>query len=144
MYGISIVLLAGILVSGCAAGLSSPEKGRISDPGFVVGKTWQWESTLTPADKVEVPCPERYTFHLKKDGTVQARFDCNKGGGDYAITEGGLSFGPLISTRMACPPGSLDGRFMQDLQRVVSFFVEDGALFLELPMDSGTMKFRRR
>ena len=48
----------------------------------------------------------------------------------------------LISTRMACPPDTLDGPFMRDLQRVSSFFVEDGHLYLELPMDSGTMKFR--
>lgn len=31
---------------------------------------------------------------------------------------------------------------MRDLQRVVSFFVQDGALYLELPYDSGTMRFR--
>jgi hypothetical protein len=32
---------------------------------------------------------------------------------------------------------------MRDLQRVTSFFIEDGVLFLELPYDSGTMQFRR-
>ena len=31
---------------------------------------------------------------------------------------------------------------MRDLQRVTSFFVEDGTLYLELPYDSGTMRFR--
>jgi heat shock protein HslJ len=42
---------------------------------------------------------------------------------------------------MACPPDSLDSAFMRDLQRVVSFFVDSGTLYLELPDDSGTMKF---
>ena len=74
--------------------------------------------------------------------TVSLNTACNRGGGDYRISTGKLSFGPLLSTRMACPEDSLDGPFMRDLQRVVSFFVENGMLYLELPMDSGTMKFR--
>ena len=86
--------------------------------------------------------PERYTILLKADGKVQIRFDCNLGGGDYQISEGRLSFGPLMSTRMACPPDTLDAPFMRDLQRVASFFVEKGNLYLEMPYDSGTMRFR--
>lgn len=79
---------------------------------------------------------------LTADGRAQIRFDCNRGGGEFKISPGKLSFGPLLSTRMACPPGSLDSAFMQDLQRVVSFFVEKGTLFLEMPYESGAMKFR--
>ena len=66
----------------------------------------------------------------------------NNGGGNYQISAGKLSFGPLMSTRMACPPGSLDATYTRDLQRVVSFFVQDGDLYLELPVDSGTMRFQ--
>ncbi len=47
-----------------------------------------------------------------------------------------------MSTRMACAPDSLDTVFMRDLQRVVSFFLRNGRLYLELPYDSGTLKFR--
>jgi hypothetical protein len=36
----------------------------------------------------------------------------------------------------------MDAPFMRDLQQVVSFFVDKDDLFLELPYDSGTMKFR--
>ena len=43
---------------------------------------------------------------------------------------------------MACPEDSLDGPFTRDLQRAVSFFVEKGNLYLELPADSGTMRFQ--
>jgi len=122
--------------------LPSSQAVRSNDPRKVQNKTWLWESTITPADKITVPAPERYTFFLVKHGKVRAKFDCNSGGGEYQISDGRLSFGPLISTRMACPADSLDWRFVQDLQRVVSFFVEDGVLFLELPYDSGTMRFR--
>jgi heat shock protein HslJ len=97
-----------------------PAAERSTDPRLVLNKTWQWMSTITPVEKIDVPNPESYTILLKDEGKIQARFDCNRGGGSYEISEGKLSLGPLISTRMACPEDSLDGPFMRDLQRVVS------------------------
>ena len=126
----------------CAAGPLSGKNTRNTDPQMVFNRNWQWVSTITPVEKIVVPAPERYTILLAEDGRFQAQFDCNRGGGDYKISTGKLSFSPLLSTRMACPPDTLDGSFMRDLQRVASFFMEKGKLYLELPFDSGTMKFR--
>ena len=116
----------------------NPEK----DPQSALGKTWQWVSTLTPVEKITVLDPARYTIRLTEDGKAQIMFDCNRGGGDFKISEGKLSFGPLISTRMACPEGTQDYLLMKDLQRVQAFFLQGEELFLVLPMDSGTMRFR--
>jgi heat shock protein HslJ len=124
-----------------ASGLPD-ENTHSTDPHSVLNRTWQWVSTITPVEKIVVANPERYTIILANNGTLQARFDCNRGGGEFKISPGKLSFGPLMSTRMACPEDSLDGPFIRDLQRVTSFFVQDGLLYLELPYDSGTMKFR--
>lgn len=131
------------IVGACATSGGKPDPAaRSTDPQMVLNQTWQWVSTITPVEKITVPNPERYTILLTDEGKVQARFDCNRGGGNYKISEGKLSFGPLISTRMACPPDSLDNKLMKDLQRVSSFFLQDGNLYLELPLDSGTMRFR--
>jgi len=138
-------LIAAFIGALIAAGAASAETGapvRSTDPQAVMGKTWQWQGTITPVEKITVASPERYTIRLTEDGKAEAQFDCNRGGGAYEISPGKITFGPLISTRMACPPDSLDGPFMRDLARVVSFFVEDGQLYLELPVDSGTMRFR--
>jgi heat shock protein HslJ len=143
MHRILLILVAGWVLAGCAAAVpSGGEHTRRNDPQTILGKTWQWESTITPVERIPVPDPERYTILLKSDGRAKIRFDCNRGGGEFKISTGKLSFGPLLSTRMACPPGSLDSAFTRDLQRVVSFFVDNGRLYLELPYDSGTMKFR--
>ena len=142
MQRILLIFSAGLIVAGCSVGSSPIQHTRSADPRTILNKIWQWESTITPVEKITVPAPERYTIFLQSDGRAQMRFDCNRGSGAYKISEGKLSFGPLISTRMACPPDSLDGAFMRDVQRVVSFFVDNGALYLELPYDSGTMKFR--
>jgi heat shock protein HslJ len=132
-----------LAIAGCAAQGSAGSAARSRDPQLVLDKSWQWQETITPVVKIAVPNPQRYTILLGSDGKLQARFDCNSGGGSYKISEGKLSFGPLLSTRMACPPDSLDVPYMRDLQRVASFFVQDGDLYLELPADSGTMRFRR-
>jgi len=139
---LSMVLLGMVIVGFAATGALPDENKSSTDPQSVLNKTWQWMATITPVEKIEVPNPERYTIILKDEGKLQARFDCNRGGGEVKISPGKLSFGPLMSTRMACPPDTLDGPFMRDLQRVASFFVQDGLLYLELPYDSGTMKFR--
>ena len=142
MQRLTTMIILGLALVGCAAGISSDPPERSSDPQMVIGRTWQWKSTITPVKKIGVLEPERYTILLMTDGRVQATFDCNRGGGSYTIAEGKISFGPMISTRMACPPDSLDASFMRDLQRATSFFAQDGELFLELPYDSGTMRFR--
>jgi heat shock protein HslJ len=136
-------LLVGLVLVGCAAGMSGEQPARSKDPQMVIGKSWQWVSTVTPVEKITAAAPARYTILLLEDGNIRARFDCNKGGGKYTLSEGRLSFGPLMSTRMACPPDTQDAPFMRDLQRVSSFFVENGELVLELTMDSGTMRFRQ-
>jgi heat shock protein HslJ len=130
------------VAAACATPAPTAPTGRGTDPQAVVGQTWQWEATITPVEKISVPNPENYTIRLTEAGKVEARFDCNRGGGTYEISRGSVQFGPLRSTRMVCAPESLDGLFVRDLGRVTTFFVEDGTLYLELAPDAGTMRFR--
>lgn len=136
-----ILIISGVFLIGCATISSNTQSEQNYNPQAILDKQWQWESTITPVEKITVDTPENYTILLKANRKVQVRFDCNRGGGSFEISVGKLSFGPMMSTRAACPPGSLDFRFAKDLQRVVSFFTKDNNLYLELPYDSGTMKF---
>ena len=109
--------------------------------GQIIGKTWMWTRTITPVETVEVAKPERYTMLLGMDGRAVLRFDCNRGGGVYEIGEGTIKFGPMMSTRAACPPDSQDYVYMKQLSEVTSFFTMEDRLYLEMPMDSGTLHF---
>ena len=135
---ISLVLF----VTNCTPIAPNAKGLHVHDPAEVVNKSWLWEKTVNPVESLSVADPERYTIRFAENGKLEAKFDCNRGGGTYAISEGRVSFGPLMSTRMACPEDSQDAVFMRDLQRVTSFFLQDGMLFLELPFDSGAMRFR--
>jgi len=137
-----LALILGLALVSCG---TTPERSsleRVRAPDAVTSKLWQWERTVTPVETIESPAPDRYTLELASNGRLLVRADCNRGTGSYRIAEGTLSLGPIAATRMACPPGSLDARFLRDLQRATSFFVEGGNLYLELPVDSGTLRFR--
>lgn len=112
-------------------------------PEEIQGVTWMWTSTATPVETIVVDAPERYTISLA-EGRVALRADCNRGSGPYSLGDDrSIAIGPLVLTRMACPPGSLSGRYVRDLERARSYFLKDGALFLELPVDSGTLRLER-
>lgn len=115
-------------------------------PADVLEVTWEWESLVTPVETLAPDRPDRYTIRFERTGRVSVRADCNRGGGSYTVTrERRLSFGPIALTRAACPAGSLGDRFARDVQRVSSYFVpRGGSLFLEMPVDSGTLRFRRQ
>jgi len=151
------LLLASL--SGCntapgpAAPGSGPAAGNLSNAVIehgegpaatrdeVIGKRWQWVRTITPVERIDVSAPDRYTLRLTAEGRAEIQFDCNRGGGNFTIEGNQISFGPLMSTRMACAENSQDVVYMQELGQVTSFFVDQGVLYLEMPMDSGTMRF---
>jgi heat shock protein HslJ len=137
--GLAVIL--GALIAGCGAGPGDGSSVRDRAPEAVTGTVWQWERTITPVETVASPAPDRYTLELAPNGRLMVRADCNRGTGTYRIGAGTIAFGPIATTRMACPPGSLDARYLRDLQRAATFFVEGGSLFIELPMDSGTLRF---
>jgi len=114
---------------------------RSTSPDAVIGLLWQWVGTSTTDDDISVAEPERYLLLLNAEGRAEIEFDCNSGGGDYTIDEGSLTFGPLISTRMACADDTQDFIYMSQLQRAAGFYVEGGELHVELAMDGGTMQF---
>jgi heat shock protein HslJ len=111
----------------------------------VMNVTWEWLSLKTPAEQVKIDAPERYTIRFGPDGRVALRADCNRGNAVYSVgPDRRIALGTIAVTRAACPPGSLSDRFVREIGRVISYLLQDSELFLELPVDSGTLRFRRR
>ncbi|ACL02810.1 protein of unknown function DUF306 Meta and HslJ [Desulfatibacillum aliphaticivorans] len=134
------VLMLCLITLGCATGGGNAQLSS-TDPGAVLDKTWQWTVTKGPQHDVTVIAPERYTIFLA-DGRAQVKFDCNGGGGTYKISQGKLSFGPMMSTKMFCRD-SQDIIFADNLQQVAAFKVEGGVLYLTLTDNQTTMQFRQ-
>jgi len=70
----------------------------------------------------DAPVPQEVTITIEfgRDGRVAGRGGCNRYSGPYTLTGEGLSFGDLVSTRMACPQPQMEAeaRFLGLLAKV--------------------------
>jgi para-nitrobenzyl esterase len=118
----------------------APAEEAMQNP--LVDATWQWQGTLYGDDtRIEVQDPARYTLTFLPDGTLAAQVDCNRGRGSYTLDGSTLTFGPLTTTRMACPADSQAGGFLENLAAVKGYVLEGDTLTLALQLDTGTMTF---
>jgi len=106
-----------------------------------VGFVWKWEGTQTPVERIAPSDPTRYTIEFLPDTTVVAQVDCNRGHGPFTRNGPAITIGPLATTRMACPAGSLDTVFAQQLEAARVMFFRGDTLYMDLYADSGTMQF---
>lgn len=113
-------------------------------PADVLDATWQWIWFGSGAEELDVDKPELYTVQFAADGTVAIQADCNRGMAHVTLAEDNrITLSPVATTMMLCPDGSLDTRFLGALEQVVLYFQKDGDFFLEAPISSGTLRFRK-
>lgn len=128
---------------------SAPESAEAApeaafDPADVLNVTWQWEGTTTPVEEITVDSVGSYTLALLPGGLVQGKADCNRYRGTYTLDGQSLTFGPLVTTRMMCPPGSQADEFLKELANAALIFTEGENMYIDQFADGGTMKFSRR
>ena len=83
-----------------------------------------------------------YTLAFGADGRASILADCNRGTGSYTSeSPGQLTFGPVATTRMACPEGSLEDTFLAQFEWVRSYVFEGGNHFLATMADGSIIEF---
>jgi heat shock protein HslJ len=113
----------------------------LADAGAVSpleGTRWRWVRFTGPDGKQLVPPrSSNYWIELLPAGQLAFLADCNRGHGRWAPTGKALQLEPLATTLMACPPGSLDSRFLQLLSQAASYELRGGDLVLALQGGAG-------
>jgi len=116
----------------------------IFDP-TITAVMWEWQQFEGSDGTVIAPDdPTRYQLLLSPDGQVSVMADCNLGVGTWTNDGPSLSFGAIATTKMGCPEGSLDSKYLWLLSQASSHVVRDGVLYIALPVDAGIMEFRAR
>lgn len=116
----------------------------IFDP-TITAVMWEWQQFEGSDGTVIAPDdPTRYQLLLSPDGQVSVMADCNRGIGTWTNDGPSLSFGAIATTKMGCPEGSLDSKYLWLLSQASSHVVRDGVLYIALPVDAGIMEFRAR
>ena len=130
-FGCAVVLIAAC---SCASAQAGPT---------LAGTTWQLVSLQSMDDQqgtTTLDDPAKYTVAFGTDGRAAFRIDCNRGNGSWEATESGeLTFGPIATTLMACPPPTIDQRVSSALSQVRGYVLEDGRLHMSMQADSGIL-----
>ena len=112
-------------------------------PKGLYGIVWQWlESAYNDDSTLVVDDPAKYTVEFLPDGTLRATADCNSVGGRVSIKGSGLTITDTVTTLAACPEGSLEGPFLQDLTAAATSVLDGDVLVINMKMDVGDMRFR--
>jgi len=108
----------------------------------LVGPTWQWigemDATAVPTP---IPNPQNYTVKFNADGTVNIKADCNSVNGTYTVNGSALTIMIGPTTGAFCGEASLDQKFLQSLQQVVSYSSGGNQLYLQLAGGAGQLQF---
>jgi len=136
-------------------GYGAPEMRCQKKPGSTMlplaGTHWELFAIQSMDDAqgvTRVAKPETFTVSFAADGRANFRIDCNRGLATWKAAppaesaSGTLEFGPLATTKMMCPPGSLDQRVLRDLPYVRSYLLKEGELYLSLEADGGIYAWR--
>jgi heat shock protein HslJ len=141
--------MRAILVVGLAAVLGACASPRIPEPPVnLAGTSWRlvyFQPPETGANPVVPPRVDRYTLDFGADGTLALGLDCNRATARWQVIPSGrgtLSVTAGAMTRAFCGDGALDERIAQDLEKIRSYTVADGRLFLTLEAGAGTYAWR--
>jgi len=134
------LLLAAVMVFACSALAQTQPQSVAKDLG---GTSWQLVKIQGSDYKEVVPDDKtKYTITFNANGRLNARIDCNRGQGSWKSSgPNQLQFGPLAITRVACPPGSLFDRVVKDWERIQSYAIKNGHLFLSVMANGGTYEY---
>lgn len=116
----------------------------VTSPSANLGLTgipWEWVGTTSPAGLAPVGDPSRYIILFNNDGTANIKADCNSVRATYTVDGSNITITPGPSTMAACPPDSQAAQFINQLSSAVIYFIDGGNLYLNLPANSGTMRF---
>ena len=138
----SLIKVGIILAMAFACKSNQSNMNPTTDPSTTLNDIWALEEISGAVVTVndfgrEIPVLE---FH-QVDGKVMGNSGCNRLSGTYKTEGSKISFGPMISTKMACP-GNAEQRFLGALNSVNAFRIENLKLYL-LNGDTEVLQFRK-
>lgn len=102
------------------------------EPAALVGTTWTVTGTVANEAVSSVPRESTASITIADDGTVAVETGCNNGSGSVEVGDDTLTFGPIATTKMACPPEqtALETSVLSVLQGEVTYEIDGSNLSL--------------
>ena len=115
-----VLFILSLALSACASGSNSPS---------IVG-TWKLTAYGPAGSPTPAVADVDATLKFDADGKVGGSGGCNSLGGDYTVEGEQITFGPIISTMMACadPIMAQEGTVTQVMNESASYAIEGNTL----------------
>lgn len=115
-----LCLAAFLALLQAAGGARAAQDAGASAETGLEGMRWLWKGL--GAQDAGAPPLESYWLEFLPHGQLAIQADCNRATGKWTLEAAAtLHLTPLATTLMACPPGSLDSRFLALLQKTTHF-----------------------
>ena len=102
------------------------DEGNQVQANVLADTVWQWQSRTDEGDMVTTPNnPESFVLTFGDNGRVNTTTDCNNAMGSVTFEGQNISFGPLATTRRACPEPNDEQSYLQALRQVDRFELFD-------------------
>ena len=154
------LILAPVVLAGCSGdatrGTAAPPipvrpavttpadepDAAVPDSGLG-GTSWKLLKIMSMDDTTYTPDdPALYTLEFGRDGSMNLRADCNRGGGSWVSESAGhLQFVGIAATQAECAPDSIHVTYLRQFQWVRSYVIEGGHLFLATMADGSIIEF---
>jgi heat shock protein HslJ len=92
--------------------------------------TWKLTAYGSANSPIPAVSDAEASLTFNSDGTVTGNGGCNGLGGDYEVKDDQITFGPIMSTLMACddPRMTQEGTFTQVMNETASFQIDGNTL----------------
>ena len=126
----SFMLIAVMVLSACSSAGGSPAASAAASAGGAAtldGTKWN----LTTIGGTAIAAGTVPTLEFGTGGMVSGLAGCNQFTGSATIGEGTIEFGPLASTRMACPDEAttqLETQYLAALDEAATWTMEGDSL----------------
>jgi putative lipoprotein len=129
----AVILIAAAVVFARNAGPKAPSASPETDPQKLMIPRWFLSALTLDGQVIDIPAgQQKMTLQFETETKANGTGGCNSFGADYqASKDGKLSFGPIMSTMMACENGmQLETAYLQALAKVQQFKVVQTKLTL--------------
>ena len=136
LYFLTILVLAGILLSACSGGTSASLTG-----------TWKLVSYESPGNLTPAAPDVDASVIFGEDGTISGNVGCNSFGGDYKVDGDKITFGPISSTLMMCAEaaiGDQETAVLNTLTETVTFVIAGDKLTITSADGSSVIVLARK
>lgn len=103
-------------------------------PAEMLNVVWQWQEPT-------VGDTSKYTIQFLPDGNLGLRADCNRGRGRYQLVGQRLLLQGIAMTLMACPGGTHDREFLQQVNAIDGYQMDGENLVLTTQVSPGKLLF---